>query len=280
MYRRGMSSAIRAFQIVYDENTKASRDPDLEPLDNSDAARPDWYEYWPIRNYLTQNGLDESTYYGFLSPTFTNKTRLTARRVKEFIRNASDADVITFSPFPCHAACFLNVFEQGELFHTGLMEAASRFLSLPRPGVDLKGLVTHSRNTVFCNFVFAKAPFWRAWKEILDQMFDVSETPSSRLHALLNRKLDYVKDNGVKKAAPMKIFVMERVASFLLATTESFATKNYPPFEMPLTPAFVGHLPELVILDALKIAFSETGDPHFLQVFTKIRKNILPAPRR
>jgi len=32
----------------------------------------------------------------------------------DFLRQAGDADIVTFSPFPCHAAVFVNVFEQGE----------------------------------------------------------------------------------------------------------------------------------------------------------------------
>jgi hypothetical protein len=57
---------IRAFQIFYDEKTRASLDRDFEPLDNTDSERADWYEYWPIRNWLSRNELNESSYYGFL----------------------------------------------------------------------------------------------------------------------------------------------------------------------------------------------------------------------
>lgn len=41
-----MSTEIRVFQIFYNEETRASLDPDFEPLDNSDSERADWYEYW------------------------------------------------------------------------------------------------------------------------------------------------------------------------------------------------------------------------------------------
>ena len=121
----------------------------------------------------------------------------------------------------------------------------------------------HSRTTVFCNFFFAKAPFWNAWKAILDRLFDLADRPGSSLHSELNRPLAYMKDSGEKKAALMKVFVMERAASFLLATSKTLAIRNFPPFEMPLTPRFVGRLPELVVLDALKIAFTETRESSF-----------------
>ena len=78
-----MTGEVRAFQIFYNEKSRALLDPDFEPLDNLKNERPDWYEYWPIRNYLMQNRLDESAYYGFLSPNFYEKTRLAGSQVKE-----------------------------------------------------------------------------------------------------------------------------------------------------------------------------------------------------
>src|SRR5215468_10842372 len=106
-----MAPSIKAHQIFYDEASRAAVDPDFEPLDNRNAARPDWYEYWPIREYLLNNDLEADTYYGFVSPTFRSKTRLTGQQVKDFVAAAGGADVVTFSPFPCHAAFFASVFE-------------------------------------------------------------------------------------------------------------------------------------------------------------------------
>ena len=122
-----MAGEVRAFQIFYNDKTRALLDPDFEPLDNSKNERPDWYEYWPIRTFLSENRLSDSTYYGFLSPLFFQKTGLSGRKVMDFLRQAGDADIVTFPPFPCHAAVFVNVFEQGEFFHQGLYDVARQF---------------------------------------------------------------------------------------------------------------------------------------------------------
>jgi len=108
-----MPRRIHAFQIFYNNATKASLDPDFEPLDNSANERPDWYEYWPMRSYFSASALDESAYYGFFSPLFFRKTQLSGKQVLAFASQAGEADAITFSPHPCHGACFYNVFEQG-----------------------------------------------------------------------------------------------------------------------------------------------------------------------
>jgi hypothetical protein len=270
-----MSADIRVFQIFYDEATRASLDRDFEPIDNSKSERSDWYEYWPIRAYLSQNPLDESVFYGFLSPRFFDKTGLRGAQVKDFVRRAGDVDVVTFSPFPCHGACFLNVFDHGEFFHRGFAGVATRFFESVNPRVKLDTLVMNSRNTVFANFSLAKREFWRSWMAIFDRLFELAETPGSPLHASLNEKAEYMKDGGEKTFTHMKIFVMERAVSYLLAGSAEFRVANFPPFQAPLCQSFTGRLADVVILDALKIAFSETNDPHFLQLFKQIRELVI-----
>jgi len=129
-------------------------------------------------------------------------------------------------------------------------EAAERFLREWNPAVRLDRLVMHSRNTVFCNFFFAKPKFWKAWLQVAERLLEHAETPSSPLYPSLTSTLDYVRDDGLAKPAQMKIFVMERLASYLLATN-GFVTRSFPPFDMPLTPGFVGRIPNLVVFDAL-----------------------------
>jgi len=269
-----MPPEIRAFQIFYDQATRASLDRDFEPMDNTASEGAGWYEYWPIRNYLSRNELDESAFYGFLSPRFSGKTGLSGAKVKDFVTHCEDADVVTFSPFPCHGACFLNVFEHGDFFHRGLFEAAARFFEKVDPGIKLGTLVMHSRNIVFSNFFLARRKFWKAWKAVLDLLFEFSETPGMPMYASLNQEVAYLKGNGDKSFMHMKIFVMERAASFLLASG-AFRVKNFPPFAVPLCPQFTGRLPDVVTLDALKIAFAESADAKFLELFRQMRDRVV-----
>jgi hypothetical protein len=267
---------IRAFQIFYNDATKASLDRDFEPLDNCANERPDWYEYWPIRNYFRANALDASAYYGFFSPLFFPKTRLSGRQVIEFASQAGDADVVTFSPHPCHSACFYNVFEHGANCFPGFLEVAAPFLRELDPAIRLDALINDSRNTVYSNYFLAKPSFWNRWNAVFNRLFELAEAPGSALHAALNRPVQYAKDDGDTKPAQMKIMVMECVVSLLLAS-RAFKTKNYPPFAMPLSAPFVGRLPELVALDALKIAYAETGEQEFLRRYAEQRDKLAAA---
>jgi hypothetical protein len=266
---------IRILQIYYDARTRGLVDPGFEPLDNSPNERPDWYEYWPIRAFLRSATLADADYYGFLSPRFAAKTGLAGERVKEFIDRAGDADVVTFSPFPEHSACFLNLFEQGEVFHPGLGALAARFCASLDPGLRLDRLVTHSRNAVLANYFVARPRFWRRWHAVLEHCFGLAETPGALLHAELNATTVH---HGQAKPQ-MKIFLLERAASLLLASSPTYAVASFPPFEMAFShPYFTRVFSEVIELDALKLAFAGTGDAHYLKCYRALQDRVLRAP--
>jgi hypothetical protein len=269
-----MSSSTRLFQICYDEATRAAVDPDFEALDNSSSERHDWYEYWPIRSFLSGAALDERSLYGFFSPRFYSKTHLRGAQVREFLQAAEDADVVTFSPHPCHSACFINVFEQGEFFYPGIYGTLAAFLGEVDPGFRPDLFVTHSRNTVFSNYFVARPAFWRRWMALCERLRAHADSPDSPLHAGLAIRHEYRKEGGPAMSVERKVFVLERLASYLLQTA-GVRVVNYPPFLFPPSERFVGHLPELIELDRLKLAFSDSGDARHLFAYAELRTTVL-----
>ena len=156
--------ALHLHQIAYSPESRAQIAPGWLVLDNLANPRPDWYEYWPMRQFLLNETLDEEAFYGFFSPKFCAKTNLSLQDVQRFVaKHADQADVLLFSPQPDMGAFFLNVFEQGEAFDAGLIDACSAFLShIGRPA-PLRSLVMDSRQVVFSNYFIARPAFWREW---------------------------------------------------------------------------------------------------------------------
>jgi hypothetical protein len=234
-------------------------------LDNSANERPDWFEYWPIRRFLLDETLDENAFYGFLSPKFKLKTSLSSDVVREFMLAAdSTTDVVLLSPSIHNSAYYLNVFEHGDAEHPGLKNVAKRLferLELPN---DLDSLVSDSRNTVYSNYFIAKPRFWRAWLAINEKMFAIAETPSDALGEALRTPTTYRGGSSVQ----MKIFIMERMATWLLTSDRSFAARVRDPF---VARKRIYKLPIAIVCDALKIAYATQGRAHYKEVFLLVR---------
>ncbi|HEV7357646.1 MAG TPA: hypothetical protein VGN99_06595, partial [Steroidobacteraceae bacterium] len=149
--------------------------------------------------------------------------------------------------------------------HPGLLRVANAFfarLGFPMP---LEDLVSDSRNTVHSNYFIAKPRFWRAWLKITEQLFAIAETPDDPLGIDLRTPTDY---RG-RREVQMKIFLMERVATWILVTDRSFSARARDPF---VARSRIYKLPVAIICDALKIAYSTQGRKQYKDVFLMLRR--------
>lgn len=262
---------INIFQIYYDSNSRQQVDPNFIPLENAGNPRPDWREYWPIRNFFLENDVKDDELYGFFSPNFRNKTNLTGQQVYEFIETNPDHDVYTFSPFIQEAACYLNTFEQGNRHHPGLIPATERFLKTIDLKVAFDSLVMDFTSSIYCNYVVAKPSFWKKWFAITEKLFDIAESRDSELAGLLNSVAPYSKG-----PVHMKVFIMERICSLVLALDGGPRVANYDISKMPWSHVlYFPYREELFTLNALKLAFALTDEKVYLRQFFELRHRVL-----
>jgi hypothetical protein len=273
------------YQIFYSPESRAKLDPGFLPLDNSANERPDWREYWPIRRFLLNHALEADTHYGFLSAKFGAKTGFDAATVQGLIeRHGAGADVVAFSPFFEHIALFLNVIEQGIACH-GLPDTFSQCAQLIAPQFRVDQSVMTSADTIYSNFFVARREFWAEWLRQAERLFAIAEEGSTPLAQALNAVVPYLVQKvnampgsgGNGQAAvtmrtvpgvPAKVFVIERLASLLLWSDRRWRVLSFSgPF--PTTS------PDLVVLDALKIAYAQSGGEPYLETFRRLRPGML-----
>ena len=264
-------SDIHIRQIYYSTESRDALDAGFMGLDNMRNERPDWREYWPIRNYLLGSPASGDAYYGFFSPKFRSKTNLDSAAVHEFIgRHAESADVILFSPFFDQIAYPVNIFEQGSMQHAGTMGTFKECALAAYPGLDFDTLVMNSTNTVFCNFFVAKPSFWQTWMQKCELIFHIAEEGATDLAGRLNAPTSH-DGNGV----PTKVFVLERMASLILSTEKHWKVKSCNPLSLPWSNAAISKFKvEMAFLDALKIAHANQGHPQYLEAFHELRRVI------
>jgi hypothetical protein len=258
------------YQIYYDEITKNAIDSGFTELDNSKNERPDWSEYWPIRKYLLDTEMDPTSYYGFLSPKFQQKTGLTASDVYKFL-DTSTQDIIAFSPYFDQSTFFFNVFQQASTNHENIFECLSESFNLIKPEIASQSLIMTSQHIIFCNYFIAKRHVWHEWFTQCEKLFYIAEENSTELGALLNQSVNH---SGAHN--PAKVFVIERMISYLLATNSNWSARFFNPINLPYSSAPIAkYKNELIKLDALKIAFKETGFIDYLETYMQLRTSIL-----
>ncbi len=257
-------------QIHYSDATRAMLDPGFIALDNTANARPDWFEYWPIRRHLLEKGARADVFTGFFSPKFGSKTGLNASQVHAFIEQQNaETDVVLFSPHFDQIAAYWNVFEQGFNHHP---EAAGTFrdaIAAIFPDVKIEALTTDSRNTVFSNFFVARGRFWEEWLRLNEILFAIAESGQGPLAQALNRQATYG-----KQTVAAKVFVMERIATLMLAVQPHWRVAVHDPLRCPVDSLFSAYRLELICLDALKIASTTRDAPEYREAYRFIRQKI------
>ena len=267
------NTKIFVYQIFYDEESKRNLNFGFIPLDNTDNERPDWYEFWVIRNFLKNNELQENAWYGFLSPKFVEKIGLQPLTVLYWLE-MHDAcnDVALFSPGWDQLAYFLNPFEQGEMWHPGLTELSQRCFENIGLKIDLNSLVTYSKTSVFSNYIIARPNFWNRWLSIADRFYDLVE---GNIMPELKQTTSY----GLKSTqAPIKAFIQERISSIILAQGQFKVTLPDRSQNAPIyTVLFKNDSATRRMLqacDLLKEKYCLTNNDDYLKMYYKIRNDI------
>lgn len=254
---------MKIYQIYYDNASKEKLDPGFIPIDNTSNARSDWREYWPIRDYLLNNTINDEDYYGFLSPKFSEKSGLNASDV-QYVVQKNQSDVVSFSPFFDQMAYFLNPFIQGDITHPGLLKCSQEFLHLNNIHIPLHKLVCDHTTSIFCNYFVARGKVWKKWFYYSEQIYNLCE---AQQHLNLSKELNAIVPYKEGEKVAMKVFLIERLITLILAT-EHYSRSTCNTLSLP----YASHLllPQhrrLVECDALKQAYIHTKNTFFLDFF-------------
>lgn len=264
------------YQIFYDQKTKQALDPAFIPLDNTANERPDWYEFWVIRNFLKTQTLEERRLYGFLSPSFRNKTGVRGADLLGFLGQLpAEIDVVLLSHGWDQIAYFKNVFEQGDYCHPGLLDASERFFRDCKSALDIRTLTGNSMNSVFSNYFLAKPAFWRAWLEMANCLWDICEHQTGVLSDTLRSSGRYL--SGGQEAA-LKVFVQERIVCALLGEKKFNAINldfgHVLPVNNRLFAEDLRTRKLLLACDTMKLEFDYGKDEKFNQAYWHCRRAV------
>lgn len=267
---------ISVFQIFFDEFSSRILDAGFIPFDNRNPVDQELYEFSVIYDYFKSARLNDDEFYGFVSPSFYNKTVLTSTDVYRFVNdNYLNYDAFFFSSGWDQIAYHKNVFYQGEYFHPGFLNVATEFFQAI-DGDPTKVIDSYSvfGNTVFSNYVVANAKYWRAWLELADKFYAIYK---AGIVDSLHLPATYAKSDTTHA-----VFLQERLHSYLLFQHEDLRVLPYDTTQvgpMLLTMFVDTPLNRKLIrsCEALKCQYLASGDPEAIQIYQQIRTKICHA---
>jgi len=161
-----------------------------------------------------------------------------------------------------------NIFDQGEIYHPGLVRLSTEFFKRSGTDIDLTSMISCSKNAGFSNYVVARPSFWRTWLEIAETLFRMAEDPTDPLHSRLNAVANYGDSD-----AQYKLFILERLAPLVLQRYDLCRIKVYPLQTSFSDEKFsMRFFPELMIMDSMKFCYLECGNKLYLDIYQTLRQ--------
>lgn len=266
---------LAIYQIYFDEHSYQMLHPSFIPFDNCQPIDRELFEFSVIYHFFKNHGVDENTLYGFLSPSFTNKTAINPQQLFDFVSTKYESfDAFFFTGGWDQLAWHRNVFTQGEYYHPGFLNASTDLYEALGGRADyLVDSCSVFSNSVFCNYVVANARYWRAWLELADRFYSLFKSGSiPSMHA----PAQYGKP-GVTNA----VFLQERLHSILLMQ-EAHGLRVLPYDTTQIGPVlqtiFVDNPLNRKLLrscEAFKSLYLEDGDPQSLNIYEMIKSKVL-----
>lgn len=157
--------------ICYQPGMADAVDPGFLPLDVTADPQPDRRETAHMLNFW-RNGLHRNyRVSGLLSPNFAERTGFIGDTFNAFIRNDPDFDVWFVNPRPSLFYLSYNIWEQGEAWHPGLCERASRVFKAANVAIDPNNFPRSTRNTLlFCNYWAGTREFWDQFMPFMEKI--------------------------------------------------------------------------------------------------------------
>ena len=205
---------VHIYQILNHYTSRAELDPGFEVLDNSSNERPDWFEYWPIRRFLLDAGARRGGILRIFVAEISPKDQLDRGLSARVHRPSRRLDgCVPVQSEHSQQRLFSQRIRTRRFASTRGSRRSRRDSSrASTPALRSTISCPIRRNTVHSNYFIAKPRFWRAWLAINERLFAIAESPDDALGEELRAPTSYRGRDEVQ----MKIFIMERIATWIL----------------------------------------------------------------
>ncbi len=198
--------------VISDEQLGHVQPPFIEYDVRKKNSGQEWHEYWHFLHLYNQKKNGQAKYWGNVSYRFTDKTCVTPQAFRSFIEDNPGYDVYFINPFEYLTYSFSSPWEQGDVWHPGLIEMTQTILDRLEYGIDIRKLKILPDQVAYCNYFVGNHKFWDRYIEFTRPIFDYIENcPDDKL-------VKRVRGRAYKtRPCSYHPFIMERMFSTFLA---------------------------------------------------------------
>ena len=248
----------------------------LTPLDNTAAEHPELCEY-PVfkKGYLQQLSLGENKNWGFLSPKFEQKTKISINKFHDWaiekLSGENCPNVVFINATPILESIWPNVIIQGERCHPGLAKLLNFGLRGLGIESDILNRMMSSTTFAMSNYFAGDLIFWEKYITFVDNFVEVIEKDPDCKKLMFETSAGYQRDSSI----PYYTFVVERLFSVFLNlyeseissaayvyTSEELMSKSHQTAEI---------IDEIMALSSIKYQAVATNNINLVQPWTTLR---------
>lgn len=209
------------YQAYYDDAQVKHLDAAFVPFDNRKNESPHLREY-PMWKKLYEKHAGSDVYWGLMSWRWHEKTNIAGYQFTSWIENTPGYDCYHFDPFKHLSNEYINLWVQGDQWHSGMLEFANRLF--PKLGITVRAEELQYRPEDFgtCNYYVGNSKYWTSLLSFMDECLAIANQDEI-MHKYLY--VDGRMYNG--HVIPNFSFVMERLFSLHNYLKPEYKVKRY-----------------------------------------------------
>jgi len=212
----------KIFQICFDKEQISQCNSLIEPFDNTSNLKPELREFHSFNRIIDEGFVDDLDAWGVFGPRWQLKLKYPSQDLFDSIENNPGMDVWIFNHVRVVSSLTINVWEQGELVHKGMLKVTkAAFTNAGYSTSVFDSLMAD--NICFSSYFVATKKFWIEYIKFLKIIKQSLESLTGECRDLYLGSANYSRDKDLN----MFPFIIERLFSTFL-TMNNFKVYSKP----------------------------------------------------
>lgn len=227
----------KIFQICFDHQQIEQVKAPLTAFDNTSNERPELREFHSFVKANETGATRNLDAWGFLGPRWETKLKYGVNEMCDAVEENPNNDVWIFNHARIVNALTYNVWEQGEMFHRGLIKVGKETLKLA--DYDANAILTFMKEdtTCYCSYFVARKQFWHDYIQFLTNIINALDRLPNDIKEIYESSANYSRDNTLN----MFPFLIERMFSTYLILSGDKYKVHHKPYDYEVYRSEIGN---------------------------------------